>query len=148
MCRIKNYYPLSSGRDGDINYVATLDDMRPVRVLYNHYPSNYYVGSTVINLFDLVDCYNNNVPIEEDWFVCKQSDLDFDTDIRERNIRKYTKSLVYNMLLRLCTHGVFTSFYRKDIIKYSWDGEKNSFFRPYYTIHVDKKHRRPAGWIY
>jgi len=140
--RVHNYYPsfphvYGNSLIGTTNYISTLDGENPVVVTHNHFADNYCIGRKVVDLFAIVRLYNKHVPVGEDWFVCKQAGLDFDTNIRDRNIRKYTKGLVFNMLLRLCEHGVFKCFLRNDVIKNSWRGEQYSFFRPYYPVHVE-----------
>lgn len=134
-CRVCIYYPSSFPVDGNINYIATLDGKYPVQVFYNHFASRYWC-STTVNLFYIVDMYTLCVPEEEDWYVAYKAGFPFDEDIRHRNIRKYTKALVVEMLERLCSHKEFKHYCIGDIYVNSVAGESASFFRPYKTIHV------------
>lgn len=138
-CRVSNYYPNNSWINGCVYYISKLDGENPVVVLHNEFADRHCYGE-VVNLFDILELFKKHVPSSEDWFICKSAGFDYDTDIRNRNIRKYTKGLVYEILMRLCHHDVFDCFNKHDLIKNSWYGEINSFFRPYYTIHVCYKH--------
>lgn len=136
-----SFYP----KDGVLDYISYLDDAKPVKVVFNHFANKWVYTNHVVNLFDIIDLYNMYVPVDEDWFVSYRSGFDFDENVRDRDVRKYTKGLVFNMMLRLCHYNIFREFQRRDIIKYSWDGEVNSFFRPYYVIHVEPVKGR--GWF-
>lgn len=135
--RVSYYYPITAYADTGVRYIARLDGMNPVTIMNDKYTKNYCFGYA-LNLLEILELYKKHIPSSEDWYVVYMSGFDFDEELRNRKINKYTKGMVYYMLMRLATHGVFNKFSRKDIIKNSWSGEINSFFRPYYTVHVDK----------
>ena len=134
-CRVSKHYPLSLAMEGEINYVARLDGGNPVKVTYNYFVKDWCFG-IVLNVYDIILLYNKYVPSGEDWFVNYENGVDFEESLRCRNVKKYSKGIIYSMLLRLCEHKIIKCFSRKDIIKHSWKGEVNSFFRPSYPIHV------------
>lgn len=121
--------------EGEAIYVARLDGGSPVKVSNNNFVRDWCFG-IVLNLYDIILLYNKYVPVTDDWFVNYRNDVDFEEPLRCRNVRKYSKGIVFYMLLRLCEHKVLKCFSRKDIIKHSWSGEINSFFRPSYPVHV------------
>lgn len=136
-CRVSRYYPHTAFRQTGIRYIAKLDGGNEVIVLNEAW--NYgkeYVSGAALNLFEIIDLYKKIVPESEDWFVAYESGFDFAEDVRNRNPRKYTKGMVYEMLLRLTYHKAFKYFSITDIIKRSFRGEEKSYFRPYQTIHV------------
>lgn len=135
-CRISMYHPSTFPVEGNINYIATLDGKKPVQVFYNNFASTYF-RSTTVNLFYIAEMYELCIPEEEDWYVAYQAGFPFEEDIRNRNIRKYTKALVVEMLERLCSHKVFRHYRIEDIYVNNARGESQSFFRPYKTIHVE-----------
>ena len=142
-CRVSKHYPLTAYMQGGIRYIARLDGENPVVVLneVDIYPQKYAFGR-VLNLFEIIDLYKKSVPESEDWFVAYESGFDFTEDIRNRNPRKYTKGMVYEMMLRLAHYNEFKHFSVSDIIKRSFRGEEKSYFRPHQTIHVsDRKER-------
>lgn len=138
-CRVSKHYPCNSTGKDSIMYIAYLDGKNPV-------PVKWQIGNgertrscgRYVNLYQIVYWYRRYVPKREDWYVAYESGLDFDEDIRHRNMRKYPKGLVYNMLMRLIHHNVLKGFWRNDLIRKSWDGEVNSYFRPNYTICVKR----------
>ena len=135
--RVSKYYPTTAYMDVGIRYIARLDRENPVIVLnaVDTYAKKY-VFQKALNLFEIIELYKKTVPETEDWFVAYESGFDFTEDVRNRNPRKYTKGMVYEMMLRLAHHGAFKCFSQKDIIKESFRGEVMSYFRPYQTIHV------------
>lgn len=139
-CRVSNYYPPSAWHKTGVRCIARLDGDNPVKIMNNKYAIDICVGDA-LNLFDIVELYKQNIPDSEDWYVAHMSGFNFNEDLRNRNIRKYTKGMVYYMMMRLATHDIFKCFSRKDIIKNSWKGEINSFFRPYQTVHICYKPR-------
>lgn len=136
-CRVSKYYPNNYPIDGNIKFIATLDNRNPVNVYWNHFATDYG-GLTALNLYDIVDLYNTHITPNEDWYVAYSAGLSFEEDIRNRNIRKYTKALVVEILERLCHHKIIDEYAWKDIFVNSYEGEIRSFFRPYKTIHVTK----------
>lgn len=134
-CRVSHYYPLSAWNETGIRYIARLDGVNPVIVMNNKYAIDVCIGKA-LNLFDIVKLYNQFIPSTEDWYVAHMSGFDFNENIRNRNIRKYTKGMVYYMLMRLATYNIFKCFSHKDIFINSWSGEIMSYFRPYKTIHT------------
>ena len=142
-CRVSRHYPITAYKEEGIRYIARLDGENPV-VVYNEVDmyAQRFVSGGVLNLFEIVDLYKEVVPETEDWFVAYESGFDFTEDVRDRNPRKYTKGMVYEMMLRLVHHNAFACFQSTDIIKNSFRGEEKSYFRPYKTIHV----RRDKFW--
>ena len=136
-CRVSKYYPLTAYMQEGVRYIARLDGKNPVTVLneVDNYTSKY-VFQKALNLFEIIELYKKTVPEHEDWFVAYQSGFDFTEDVRNRNPRKYTKRMVYEMMLRLAHHRAFKCFSTRDIIKESFRGEEMSYFRPHQTIHV------------
>lgn len=135
-CRVSIYYLGNYPNDDNVKYIARLDGGKPVKVLYKNFLTRSYAGSTVLNLYDIVFLYNKHVPKDEDWYVAYSAGLDFEEDIRNRNIRKYTKALVVEILNRLGHYKIIDKYAWDDIFKNSYSGEIRSFFRPYKTIHV------------
>lgn len=135
-CRVSKYYP-ANFPDDNIQYIARLDNENPVTVYWNRFATEYG-GLTALNLYDIIDLYNKHIPINEDWYVAYSAGLDFEEDIRNRNIRKYTKALVVEILERLGHYKIIDKYAWDDIFKNSYSGEIRSFFRPYKTIHVTK----------
>lgn len=104
--------------------------------MHNHFAVRGWC-SYAINLFEIIRLFKTYIPESEDWYIAYEAGFDFDEDLRNRDIRKYTKGMVYEILERLATHGFFTKFNLNDLIKHSYRGEKFSYFRPHQTIHVD-----------
>ena len=121
-CRVSKYYPLTAYMQEGVRYIARLDGKNPVTVLneVDNYTSKY-VFQKALNLFEIIELYKKTVPEHEDWFVAYQSGFDFTEDVRNRNPRKYTKRMVYEMMLRLAHHRAFKCFSTRDIIKEGLD---------------------------
>lgn len=133
--RVSKYYPYSAWGKHGIRCIARLDGGNPVTIMNDKYATNVVVGKA-LNLFDIIELFKKHIPKHEDWYIAYKSGFDFNEDLRNRDIRKYTKAMVYYILMRLATHNVFKCFSHKDIFVNNWDGEVMSYFRPYKTIHI------------